>query len=87
MDNQQTILVIDDIEPNVDIPADLLNDEYDNPLHFENALYLAENKIRSISGIEKFDTTKIKSRLYNYLKNRGFTSDIIYSVFEKLKII
>lgn len=69
------------------IISDLLNDEYDNPLHFENALYLAEKKIRSISGIENFDTTKIKSRLYNYLKNRGFTSDIIYSVFEKLKII
>jgi len=56
----------------------------ENPKNFENAFQLGKNKYEKIQKRGDTDKNKIKSKLFNFLKGRGFTSDVIFDVVNKI---
>jgi regulatory protein len=57
-----------------------------HPQNMNNALELGKSKLEKISRRGETDLNKIKSKLFSFLKGRGFTSDVIFEVIEKLNI-
>lgn len=53
--------------------------------YFENALILAQKKLVQIKRKEK-EERKIALKLFSYLTSKGYESDIIRSVIEKLEL-
>ena len=58
----------------------------EHPQNIENAIELGKSKLEKIQKRGETDYNKIKSKLFNFLKGRGFTSDIIFDVIGKLNI-
>lgn len=58
----------------------------ENPKNSKNALELGKNKLEKIKKRGETDFTKIKSKLFLFLKGRGFTSDVIFEVISKLNL-
>ncbi len=58
----------------------------EHPKNLENAFELGKSKLMNIEKRGETDFNKIKSKLFNYLKGRGFTSDVIFDVISKLNI-
>jgi len=56
----------------------------ENPKNFENAYELGKSKFEKIQKRGDTDQNKIKSKLFNFLRGRGFTSDVIFQVINKL---
>lgn len=56
-----------------------------NTDYFNNACHLAEKKLNSAS-YKYLDKVKIKSKLFMYLKQKGFENDIIFRVFSTFHI-
>lgn len=54
-------------------------------IYFENAMILAERKLAQISR-KVSDKKKITQKLYSFLSSKGYESEIILNVVEKLKI-
>ena len=58
----------------------------EHPQNIENAIELGKSKLEKIQKRGETDYNKIKSKLFNFLKGRGFTSDVIFDVIGKLNI-
>lgn len=58
----------------------------ENPKNILNALELGKSKFDIIQKRGETDYNKIKSKLFMFLKGRGFTSDVIFEVINKLNI-
>ena len=58
----------------------------ENPKNMLNAFELGKSKLGIIQKRGETDYTKIKSKLFLFLKGRGFTNDVIYEVISKLNI-
>ena len=56
----------------------------ENPKNYENAFELGRSKYEKIIKRGETDKNKIKSKLFNFIKGRGFTSDVIFEVINKL---
>ncbi len=54
------------------------------PVNYENAFEVGKVKLEKIYKRGESDKNKIKSKLFNFLKGRGFTNDIIFEVINKL---
>jgi len=67
-----------------EIIAEVTKGINNNPKNFNNALMLAKNKYEKLSKRNETELRKIKGKLFNFLKSRGYTSDIIFKVFEKI---
>ncbi len=63
--------------------TELINE---HPQNIENAIELGKSKLEKIQKRGETDYNKIKSKLFNFLKGRGFTSDVIFDVIGKLNI-
>ena len=64
-----------------DLVNHLLNEYYDEGLQQKNCKYLAEKKFKSLKGS---DINQQKSRLGNYLAQKGFTWDISTNVIAEM---
>ncbi len=58
----------------------------EHPQNFENAIELGKSKLEKIKKRGETDYNKIKSKLFLFLKGRGFTSDVIFDVIARLNI-
>ncbi len=58
----------------------------EHPQNIENAIELGKSKLEKIQKRGETDYNKTKSKLFNFLKGRGFTSDVIFDVIGKLNI-
>ena len=56
------------------------------PVNSQNAFEVGKVKLEKIYKRGESDKNKIKSKLFNFLKGRGFTNDIIFEVMNKLII-
>lgn len=56
----------------------------ENPKNLENAFDLCKSKYEKIQKRGDMDKNKMKSKLFNFLKGRGFTSDVIFDVVNKI---
>jgi len=59
-----------------------LNDAYDEPIQLKNCKLLAEKKLNIIN--KKVSASERKSKLINYLKQKGYHWDIIKQVVESI---
>lgn len=55
----------------------------ENPKNYENAYELGKSKYEKIMKRGDSDKNKAKSKLFNFLRGRGFTSDVIFEVINK----
>jgi len=69
-----------------EIIAEVTESIKENPKNIKNAFELGKSKLEKIQKKGKTDFTKIKSKLFLFLKGRGFTSDIIFEVIRKINI-
>lgn len=58
----------------------------ENPKNILNALDLGKSKLEKIRKRGETDYNKIKTKIFMFLKGRGFTSDVIFEVIGKLNI-
>ena len=56
----------------------------ENPKNYENAYELGKSKFEKIQKRGDSDQNKVKSKLFNFLRGRGFTSDVIFQVINDL---
>lgn len=56
----------------------------EHPQNIENATELGTKKLEKIKNRGETDYNKIKSKLFLFLKGRGFTSDVIFDVINEL---
>ncbi len=56
----------------------------ENPKNFENAYELGKSKYEKIMKRGDSDKNKTKSKLFSFLRGRGFTSDVIFEIINKL---
>lgn len=56
----------------------------ENPKNFENAFELGKSKYFNIQQRGETDKNKIKSKLFNFIRGRGFTNDVVFEVINKL---
>ena len=64
----------------------VLSEAEDDSIQLNNALLLGEKKLQKLKAGKKLENEKIKSRIFNFLKGRGFTGDIILQALSTLKI-
>ena len=69
-----------------EIIAEVTESIKENPKNIKNAFELGKSKLIKIQNRGETDFIKIKSKLFLFLKGRGFTSDIIFEVISKLNI-
>jgi len=69
-----------------DIISEVTESIKEHPQNIENAIELGKSKLEKIQKRGETDYNKIKSKLFNFLKGRGFTSDVIFNVIGKLNI-
>jgi regulatory protein len=69
---------------NREIISDVIEVVRDAPINSKNAFEVGKNKLEKIYKRGEDDKNKIKSKLFNFLKGRGFTNDIIFEVINKL---
>ena len=67
-----------------EIIAEVTESINENPKNYKNALELGKSKLEKIQKRGDTDKNKIKSKLFNFLRGRGFTSDVIFDVINKL---
>ena len=67
-----------------EIIAEVTESISENPKNYENAFELGKSKFEKIQKRGETDKNKIKSKLFNFLRGRGFTSDVIFEVINKL---
>jgi len=67
-----------------EIIADVTESINENPKNYENAFELGKSKFEKIMKRGDTEKNKIKSKLFNFLRGRGFTSDVIFDVINKL---
>jgi regulatory protein len=71
---------------NREIISDVTESIKENPKNIENAIELGKSKLEKIQKRGESDYNKIKSKLFLFLKGRGYTSDVIFDVISKLNI-
>ncbi len=54
-------------------------------IHYDNAKILLEKKYRSLKN-KNLEYIKLKSRLYSYLRSKGFTNDVIIKSIDNLNL-
>ena len=64
-----------------EIITDVSNNFTDDLIHYKNALQLAQKKYNALKPKE-LDSQKLKGRLFNFLKSKGYTTDIILKVLD-----
>ena len=69
---------------NREIISEVIDKIKENPQIKDNALELGKSKLNKIIQRGEHDKTKIKSKLFNFLRGRGFTNDIIFDVINSL---
>jgi len=68
-----------------EIISDVINNITDDPIHFQNALQLARKKYQSLKN-KDLDFKKLKGRLFNFLKGKGYTTEIILKVLDTVLV-
>ncbi|NOX64285.1 MAG: regulatory protein RecX [Chlorobi bacterium] len=68
-----------------EIISDVINNFTDDPIHFQNALQLARKKYQSLKN-KDLDFQKLKGRLFNFLKGKGYTTEIILKVLDTVLV-
>ncbi|VAX25233.1 hypothetical protein MNBD_IGNAVI01-905 [hydrothermal vent metagenome] len=68
-----------------EIISDVINNFTDDPIHFQNALQLARKKHQSLIK-KNLDFQKLKGRLFNFLKGKGYTTEIILKVLDTVLV-
>ena len=68
-----------------EIISDVINNFTDDPIHFQNALQLTQKKYQSLKN-KDLDFQKLKGRLFNFLKGKGYTTDIILKVIDAVLV-
>lgn len=66
-----------------EIIASAIEDYSGDTIHSDNAKILLEKKYISLKN-KNLEYVKLKSRLYNYLRSKGFTNDLIIKSIENL---
>ncbi len=66
-----------------DIIVKIINNYTDDPIHFKNAFQLAQKKYQSLKK-KNLEFQKLKGRLFNFLKSKGFGTDIILKVLDSI---
>lgn len=66
-----------------DIIEQVLNKFDDDETLIENAIIIARKKLESFN-YKKYDANQKKQKLYSYLNNKGYSSDIIRQVVNKI---
>ena len=69
-----------------EIIAEVTESIKENPKNIKNAFELGKSKLEKIQKRGETYFSKIKSKLFLFLKGRGFTSDVIFEVIRKLNI-
>ncbi len=68
---------------NSEIISEVISNSSHDPIHFDNALELAKKKYQSLKN-KNLEYQKLKGRLFNFLKGKGYTPDIIFSVISNV---
>ena len=68
-----------------EIISDVINNFTDDPIHLQNAFQLARKKYQSLKN-KDLDFQKLKGRLFNFLKGRGYTTEIILKVLDTVLV-
>ena len=64
-----------------EIISEVINTFRENPIHYDNAIVIAQKKYDSLKD-KSLEFHKLKGRLFNFLKGKGFTTDIIIKVVD-----
>ena len=68
-----------------EIISDVINNFTDDPIHLQNAFQLARKKYQSLKN-KDLDFQKLKGRLFNFLKGKGYTTEIILKVLDTVLV-
>ncbi len=68
-----------------EIISDVINNFTDDPIHLQNALQLTRKKYQSLKN-KDLDFKKLKGRLFNFLKGKGYTTEIILKVLDTVLV-
>lgn len=68
---------------NNEIISEVIGNSSSDPIHFNNALELAEKKYLTLKN-KNLEYQKLKGRLFNFLKGKGYTPDIIFKVISSV---
>ncbi len=68
---------------NNEIISEVISNSSNDPIHFDNALELAEKKYQTLKN-KSLEYQKLKGRLFNFLKGKGYTPDIIFKVIDNV---
>lgn len=64
---------------NNEIISEVIGNSSNDPIHIDNALELAEKKYQTLKN-KNLESQKLKGRLFNFLKGKGYTPDTIFKV-------
>jgi len=64
-----------------EIISEVVSNSSDNPVYLSNALELADKKYQTLKN-KNLVYQKLKGRLFNFLKGKGYTPDIIFNVID-----
>lgn len=70
---------------NREIIEKTLTDQFDEEKFAANASYLAQKKLASMKN-QNLEYHKMKQKLYSFLAARGYSSEIIFKVFENIDL-
>ena len=68
---------------NNEIISKVISNSSNDPVHFDNALELAEKKYQTLEN-KSLEYQKLKGRLFNFLKGKGYTPNIIFEVIDNV---
>jgi len=68
---------------NNEIISEVISNSSNDPIHFDNALELADKKYQTLKN-KSLEYQKLKGRLFNFLKGKGYTPDIIFKVIDNV---
>ena len=64
-----------------EIISEVVGNSSDDPIYLSNALELADKKYQTLKN-KNLEYQKLKGRLFNFLKGKGYTPDIIFNVID-----
>ncbi len=68
---------------NNEIISEVISNSSNDPIYFDNALELADKKYQTLKN-KSLEYQKLKGRLFNFLKGKGYTPDIIFKVIDNV---
>ena len=66
-----------------EIIFDVISDSENDPIHYDNALDLAKKKYNTLK-YKSLEYSKLKGRLFNFLKGKGYKPDIVFTVIDDI---